>query len=192
MPLLLSLLKMVLFARWSESLDDKCFVNLDVLMQDACPALSMTLQIQWDFAFACDQVHCHMIWWSLPSTTVVSILQFSAYMSLRRGKTPVKNLDFFRFIYTILGLFVSRKMPPERHPIIVNSIMQNQYLICTFYASLLGYVTFSVGMNSSLMALILTNRESSVALPALSFVPLALDPPKGCCPTTAPVHLQLM
>ena len=44
------------------------------------------------------------------------------------------------------------------------------------YTSLLGYCTFSVGINSSLMDLTLTNLLSKFALPALSFVPLALDP----------------
>ena len=34
---------------------------------------------------------------------------------------------------------------------------------------------------------LLTQRYKLIILPALSLVPLALAPPKGCCPTTAPV-----
>lgn len=36
-----------------------------------------------------------------------------------------------------------------------------------------------------------TKRVNSPAVPALSFVPLALDPPNGCCPGMAPVHWSL-
>lgn len=57
--------------------------------------------------------------------------------------------------------------------------------------SLLGYATLVVALNSSLMLLILTNRPRMLMLPALSLVPLALLPPNGCWPTTAPVLLQL-
>lgn len=59
-------------------------------------------------------------------------------------------------------------------------------------SSLLGYATCLVGANSSLMARMFTKRVKRLALPALSSVPLALEPPKGCWPTTAPVLLQLM
>lgn len=59
------------------------------------------------------------------------------------------------------------------------------------YTLLLTYSTSTVGPNSSLMLLTLTNLDSKLALPALSFVPDALAPPNGCCPTTAPVDLQL-
>lgn len=51
-------------------------------------------------------------------------------------------------------------------------------------------MTLSVGTNSSLIDLPLTNLVNSPMLPALSLVPLALAPPNGCCPTTAPVDLQ--
>ena len=37
-----------------------------------------------------------------------------------------------------------------------------------------------------------THRSRFRGDPALSLVPLALAPPKGCCPTTAPVGLSLM
>ena len=37
-----------------------------------------------------------------------------------------------------------------------------------------------------------TQRRRFILEPALSLVPLARPPPKGCCPTTAPVGLSLM
>lgn len=58
--------------------------------------------------------------------------------------------------------------------------------------SLLGYSTLSLPTKSSLILLILTNLLNRFWLPALSFVPLALAPPNGCWPTTAPVLLQLI
>lgn len=58
--------------------------------------------------------------------------------------------------------------------------------------SLLGYSTLVVATNSSFMVLMFTNLPMIAELPALSFVPDALAPPNGCCPTTAPVLLQLM
>lgn len=61
---------------------------------------------------------------------------------------------------------------------------------CCPHTSLLGYVTFSVAPNSSLILLMLTNLPSKLMLPALSFVPEAREPPNGCCPTIAPVLLQ--
>ena len=50
----------------------------------------------------------------------------------------------------------------------------------------------SVGTSVSLIALGLTQRTRFRGLPALSLVPLARPPPKGCWPTTAPVGLSLM
>ncbi len=44
----------------------------------------------------------------------------------------------------------------------------------------------------SLIVLALSQRYRFNADPALSLVPLALAPPKGCCPTTAPVGLSLI
>ena len=38
----------------------------------------------------------------------------------------------------------------------------------------------------------LTQRIIFKVVPALSLVPEARAPPKGCWPTTAPVHLSLM
>lgn len=58
--------------------------------------------------------------------------------------------------------------------------------------SLLGYSTLVVATNSSFIVLMFTNLPMIAELPALSLVPEALAPPNGCCPTTAPVLLQLM
>ena len=49
-------------------------------------------------------------------------------------------------------------------------------------------LSFSV----SLMILGLIQRYMFIFDPALSLVPEALAPPKGCCPTTGPVGLSLM
>ncbi len=46
--------------------------------------------------------------------------------------------------------------------------------------SLLGYETWGVELNSSLMLLMLTNLPRMLMLPALSLVPLARLPPNGC------------
>lgn len=54
------------------------------------------------------------------------------------------------------------------------------------YTSLEGYSAFEIARVSSLSDLILTNRDRMAADPALSLVPDARAPPKGCCPTTAP------
>lgn len=50
----------------------------------------------------------------------------------------------------------------------------------TAYTSLEGYSTFVVGNDSSFNALMLTKRDRIEAEPALSFVPDARAPPKGC------------
>jgi hypothetical protein len=47
-------------------------------------------------------------------------------------------------------------------------------------------------LNVSLMVRVLTHRVRFNFDPALSFVPDARAPPKGCCPTTAPVGLSFM
>jgi hypothetical protein len=47
-------------------------------------------------------------------------------------------------------------------------------------------------MKFSLIVRALVQRIRLSRLPALSFVPLARAPPKGCWPTTAPVGLSLM
>jgi hypothetical protein len=47
------------------------------------------------------------------------------------------------------------------------------------------------GTNVSLIVRGLTQRIRFHIEPALSFVPDALEPPKGCWPTTAPVGLSL-
>lgn len=50
----------------------------------------------------------------------------------------------------------------------------------------------SGGEKFSLIDLMDTHRIRLSSLPALSFVPEARAPPKGCWPTTAPVDLPLM
>jgi hypothetical protein len=59
--------------------------------------------------------------------------------------------------------------------------------ILPFYTSFEGYSTLTVGRVSSFIDLMLTKRDKMAAEPALSLVPDARAPPKGCCPTTAPV-----
>src|SRR5215510_9539858 len=53
-----------------------------------------------------------------------------------------------------------------------------------------GYRKSVGGTNVSLMARGLTHLNRLSTLPALSFVPEARAPPKGCWPTTAPVGLS--
>src|SRR5262249_8435092 len=53
-----------------------------------------------------------------------------------------------------------------------------------------GYRKSVGGTKGSLMARGLTQRSRFSTLPALSFVPEARAPPKGCWPTTAPVGLS--
>jgi hypothetical protein len=60
------------------------------------------------------------------------------------------------------------------------------------YDAMCGYVWAVGGTNVSLMVRGETQRMRLCQEPALSFVPLARAPPKGCCPTTAPVGLSLM
>src|SRR2546430_17410068 len=54
-----------------------------------------------------------------------------------------------------------------------------------------GSLKLRGGTKVSFTARGLTQRIKLSRLPALSFVPLARAPPKGCCPTTAPVGLSL-
>ena len=54
-----------------------------------------------------------------------------------------------------------------------------------------GYRQSLGGLKFSLIERGLTQRSRFSALPALSFVPEALEPPNGCIPTTAPVGLSL-
>lgn len=58
--------------------------------------------------------------------------------------------------------------------------------------SMNGYLKSVDGIRVSLMVRGLTQRMRLRKLPALSFVPEALDPPKGCCPTIAPVGLSFI
>jgi hypothetical protein len=55
-----------------------------------------------------------------------------------------------------------------------------------------GYWNRLGGTKFSLMERGETQRCRFSMLPALSLVPEALEPPNGCCPTTAPVGLSLM
>ena len=55
-----------------------------------------------------------------------------------------------------------------------------------------GYLKSVAGIRVSLIVLGLTHRRRLRWLPALSFVPEALAPPNGCCPTIAPVGLSLI
>ena len=55
-----------------------------------------------------------------------------------------------------------------------------------------GYVWSVGGTNVSLIVRGDTQRIRLCHEPALSLVPLALAPPNGCWPTTAPVGLSLM
>lgn len=48
------------------------------------------------------------------------------------------------------------------------------------------------GEQIPLMVRMVVQRARLNWLPALSFVPEALDPPNGCCLTTAPLGLSLM
>lgn len=58
------------------------------------------------------------------------------------------------------------------------------------YSPMWGYVQSVSGTKVSLIDRGLTQRSRLNMEPALSFVPDALDPPKGCCPTTDPVGLS--
>ena len=99
-----------------------------------------------------------------------------------------------------------RVMPPLSHvpnqsPLSAGSLKcicnnQNTFLCVlnklTYPQSRLeGYWNSSRPTKFSLMLLALIKRQKMLTLPALSFVPLALAPPKGCWPTTAPVHFSL-
>jgi hypothetical protein len=55
-----------------------------------------------------------------------------------------------------------------------------------------GYKCDVGGKNDSFTLRTLVHLSMNEGLPALSFVPLARAPPKGCCPTIAPVDLSLM
>lgn len=55
-----------------------------------------------------------------------------------------------------------------------------------------GYFQSWGGLKVSLIVRGEIQRCRFCGAPALSFVPLALEPPKGCCPTTAPVGLSLI
>jgi hypothetical protein len=59
-----------------------------------------------------------------------------------------------------------------------------------YSASMNGYSNDRAGAKVSLMARGLIQRTRFRMEPALSFVPLARAPPKGCWPTTAPVGLS--
>jgi len=54
------------------------------------------------------------------------------------------------------------------------------------------YLKSSAGTKFSFIARAETDLKRFIIVPALSFVPDALEPPKGCCPTTAPVGLSLI
>src|SRR5258705_12304764 len=55
-----------------------------------------------------------------------------------------------------------------------------------------GYHGSRGGTKFSLTVRALVHRIKLSRLPALSLVPLARPPPKGCCPTTAPVGLSFL
>ena len=57
---------------------------------------------------------------------------------------------------------------------------------------LLGYFQVGISRKVSLTDLGEAHLRRFKGLPALSLVPDWRAPPKGCCPTTAPVHLSLM
>lgn len=59
-----------------------------------------------------------------------------------------------------------------------------------YSASMKGYRKSVAGSKVSLTARGVTQRSRFSDEPALSFVPLAREPPKGCWPTTAPVGLS--
>ena len=61
-----------------------------------------------------------------------------------------------------------------------------------FYFSVSEYIVSAGGLNLSLIDLAETHLRTLRYDPALSLVPEALAPPKGCCPTMAPVGLSLM
>ena len=69
------------------------------------------------------------------------------------------------------------------HPVLNHAMLKSDpisFFKPAFQTSLLGYSTLYVPPNSSLILLMLTNLVRIFMLPALSFVPLALAPPKGC------------
>lgn len=67
----------------------------------------------------------------------------------------------------------------------------HQLLLLIIYI-LLGYNTSSSLLYSSFNVLGAVNLINNPTLPALSHVPLDLDPPNDCCPMTAAVILQLI
>src|SRR5688572_29187965 len=60
-----------------------------------------------------------------------------------------------------------------------------------YFSPMKGYCQLVGGARFSLTARGETQRIRFRTLPALSLVPEARAPPKGCCPTTAPVGLSL-
>jgi hypothetical protein len=75
---------------------------------------------------------------------------------------------------------------------ISSSKVKRAYWVCIgIYSILEGYFTSSIVAKFSLIVLGDTNLCRRVIDPALSFVPLAREPPKGWWPGIAPVHWSL-